>query len=144
MCISEVSKAIIAMPKNGGWDRIGLFDVGELAARLTDIDIHAVLSVTDAQNKLKSLWCYGDKCHEAVCPVCIIKSNERSKQDNTRECPGCLNHPNDFSLAKNRKQKEVEDELTQKNNLLTGENKQLRKEIEGLRKKMSSGLGILG
>lgn len=43
MCISEASKAIIAMPKNGGWDRIGLFDVGELAARLTDIDIHAVL-----------------------------------------------------------------------------------------------------
>ena len=56
MCISEASKAIIAMPKNGGWDMIGLFDVGELAARLTDIDIHAVLSVTDAQNKLKSLW----------------------------------------------------------------------------------------
>ena len=64
MCISEASKAIIAMPKNGGWDRIGLFDVGELAARLTDIDIHAVLSVTDAQNKLKSLWL--DGCNKLV------------------------------------------------------------------------------
>ena len=52
------------MPKNGGWDRIGLFDVGELAARLTDIDIHAVLSVTDAQNKLKSLWL--DGCNKLV------------------------------------------------------------------------------
>lgn len=50
--LNEASKAIISMSKNGGWERLYVADVGELAERLTDNDVHALLTVIDAKNNL--------------------------------------------------------------------------------------------
>ena len=81
---------------------------------------------------------YGEKVHDAICTDCVIKDHNRDRNPNTRQCcPMCLDRLIDFSFAKNKKQREVEDELREKN-------KQLHVEIEELREKMSSGLGILG
>ena len=52
---NDASKAIISMPKNTEWDKVSFAYLGELASRLNDNDVHALLSVIDAKNKMKIL-----------------------------------------------------------------------------------------
>ena len=60
---NEASKAVIASA-NEGWETLDFADVGDLAARLNDNDVHALLFVIDAKNKLKKLWLTG--CNNIV------------------------------------------------------------------------------
>ena len=50
---NEASKAVIMPSAKEGWETLDFADVGDLAARLNDNDIHALLLVIDAKNKMK-------------------------------------------------------------------------------------------
>ena len=56
---NEASKAVIASTANEGWETLDFADVGDLAARLNDNDIHALLLVIDAKNKMKRICLTG-------------------------------------------------------------------------------------
>ena len=56
---NEASKAVIVSPANEGWETLDFADVGDLAARLNDNDIHALLLVIDAKNKMKRICLTG-------------------------------------------------------------------------------------
>ena len=61
---NEASKAVIASTANEGWETLDFADVGDLAARLNDSDLHALLLVIDAKNKMKRISLTG--CNNIV------------------------------------------------------------------------------
>ena len=62
---NEASKAVIASSANEGWgSTLDFADEGDLAERLNDNDVHALLLVIDAKNKMKRICLTG--CNNIV------------------------------------------------------------------------------
>ena len=89
-----------------------------------------------------------DRCNYSFCTDCCIKActTSRGRYERAGHCEKCLglHFP---VLARQHKMQSIENKVlrnkSSRNDELTEENKQLREEVEELRKKMSSGLGIL-